>query len=224
MLHVPLLLFSLLAAARAEAYTSSSAMPSSLHRIEGKVFPPEPKPRDWHSATRIVLDGGRKVGFLREDNTFVIQGLPSGSYLLEVINADHAYEAARVDITSKGKIRARKVNNVQPSQVSQVSYPLKMKPLGRHRYFHKREEWRATDLLTNPMVLMMILPLLLMSVLPKMMNDPEAKREMEQMQQSMNVQNQLPEVSEVMANWFGGGGGRNAAATSEKRKKKALRR
>ena len=29
------------------------------------------------------------------------------------------------------------------------------------------------------------------TVLPKMMNDPEAKREMEQMQQNMSVQNQV---------------------------------
>ena len=38
---------------------------------------------------------------------------------------------------------------------------------------------------------MMVLPLLLITVLPKMMNDPETKREMEQMHQSMNVQNQV---------------------------------
>ena len=43
----------------------------------------------------------------------------------------------------------------------------------------------------NPMILMMVLPLLIITVLPKMMNDPEAKREMEQMQQNMNMQNQV---------------------------------
>jgi hypothetical protein len=46
-------------------------------------------------------------------------------------------------------------------------------------------------MLMNPMVLMMVLPLLLVTVLPKMMNDPETKKEMEQMQQNMNVQNQV---------------------------------
>ena len=66
-----------------------------------------------------------------------------------------------------------------------------MKSLGRHRYFQKREEWKITDMLMNPMVMMMVLPLLLITVLPKMMNDPETKREMEQMQQNMNVQNQV---------------------------------
>ena len=57
----------------------------------------------------------------QEDNTFTVRGLQPGSYLVEVINADFYYEPVRVDITSKGKIRARKVNNVQPTQVSQVN-------------------------------------------------------------------------------------------------------
>ena len=89
----------------------------------------------------------------------------------------------------------------------------------------------------NPMVIMMVLPLLLITVLPKMMNDPETKREMEQMQQQMNVNNQvilqdlnlrndfenlndflfqMPDMSELLANYFGGGG-------PEKPKKKATK-
>ncbi len=121
----------------------------------------------------------------------MVNGLPTGSYLIEVVNPDYYYEPVRIDINSKGKIRARKVNNVQPTQVTQVAYPLKLKSLGRNSYFQKREEWKVTDMLMNPMVMMMVLPLLLITVLPKMMNDPETKKEMEQMQQNMNVQNQV---------------------------------
>ena len=66
--------------------------------------------------------------------------------------------------------------------------------MGKYSYFHKREEWKITDMLMNPMILMMVLPLLLITVLPKMMNDPETKREMEQMQANMNVQNQASNV------------------------------
>ena len=69
-----------------------------------------------------------------------------------------------------------------------------MKTMGKYSYFHKREEWKITDMLMNPMILMMVLPLLLITVLPKMMNDPETKREMEQMQANMNVQNQASNV------------------------------
>jgi hypothetical protein len=108
-----------------------------------------------------------------------------------VTNPDFHYEPIRVDINSKGKVRARKVNNVQPAQVNQLPYPLRLKSLGRYKYFQTREEWKITDMLMNPMILMMILPLLLITVLPKMMSDPDTKREMEQMQQSMNVNNQV---------------------------------
>ena len=46
------------------------------------------------------------------------------------------------------------------------------------------------------MVMMMVLPLLLVTVLPKMMQDPDTKKEMEEIQAKMNVQNNInmPEV------------------------------
>ena len=67
---------------------------------------------------------------------------------------------------------------------------------GKYRYFQKREEWKVTDVLFNPMVMMMVLPLLLVTVLPKMMQDPDTKKEMEEIQAKMNVQNNInmPEV------------------------------
>jgi len=175
-------------------------------KIEGKLVTPEPKPLDWHWNTRILIDGGRKSAFIKEDHSFVVHGLSSGSYLIEVTNPDFFYEPVRVDITSKGKIRARRVNNLQPSQVNQLPYPLKMKPITRFNYFQKREEWKVSDVLMNPMILMMVLPLLLVTVLPKMMSDPETQKEVQEMQRNMaNQRNQMPEVSEVFANLFGGG-------------------
>lgn len=88
----------------------------------------------------------------REDGTFSFYNIPAGSYVLEVLNPTFTYEPLRVEINSKGKIRARKVNYIQASQVIQVNYPLKMKPLGLTRYFQVREQWRITDFLFNPMV------------------------------------------------------------------------
>jgi len=180
---------------------------AGVFKIEGKLVTPEPKPVDWHWNTRILVDGGWKSAFIREDHSFVVSGLAPGSYLIEVTNPDFFYEPVRVDITSKGKMRARKVNNLQPSQVNQLPYPLKMKPIQKLNYFQKREEWKISDMLMNPMIMMMVLPLLLMTVLPKMMSDPETQKEMQEMQKNMASQrNQMPEVSEVFANLFGGGG------------------
>ena len=88
----------------------------------------------------------------RNDGTFQVSNVPSGSYEVEVANADYVFEPVRVDITSKGKIRARKLNLLQPSQVQLTTYPLKFKAKGKPTYFFQREQWRITDFLFNPMV------------------------------------------------------------------------
>lgn len=190
---------------------------SRLQTVEGKVKSPSPKPADWHWNTRVLIDGGRRgEAFLREDGSFSFLA-PAGSYLIEVVSPDYRFEPVRVDVTAKGKIRARMVNNIQPSQVTLRPYPLRFDAKERMRYFQKREEWKITDLLMNPMLMMMVLPLLLITVLPKMMGDPETQKEMQEMQRNMaNTQNQMPEVSEVFANLFGGGGSTSQDKTKKK--------
>ena len=104
-------------------------------------------------------------------------------------------------------------NKFRILQVTQLPYPLKCKPLGKYRYYEKREEWKITDVLFNPMMMMMVMPLLLVTVLPKMMQDPETKKEMEEMQARMNVQSQIPDMSEMLTSLWGGG-----APQSQKKK------
>ena len=41
-----------------------------FHQIEGKVTPPEPRPTDWYWATRILIDGGKKLAFLKVNGFF----------------------------------------------------------------------------------------------------------------------------------------------------------
>ncbi|XP_029162135.1 ER membrane protein complex subunit 7-like isoform X2 [Nylanderia fulva] len=150
---------------------------TDLYVIEGKVFPwDNTASSGWQLMTHVMANGGEHYGFLREDGTFIISNVPSGSYMVEVVNPNYVYEPVRVEINSKGKFRARKVNLIQTSQVIQVPYPLKMRPLAPFRYFQVREQWRMTDFLFNPMVLMMVLPLVLIMILPKIMNDPETRK------------------------------------------------
>jgi len=78
--------------------------------------------------------------------------LPSGSYVFEIANPSYVFDPIRVDINSKGKIRARHVNNIQPSAVHTVTYPIRFKARGMASYFHMREQWRITDFLFSPMV------------------------------------------------------------------------
>lgn len=177
---------------------------NAKYTIEGKVFSPESFGlTNWQKDISISINGGDYRGFLKDDGTFVISSVPSGSYVVEILNPNYIYEPVRVEINPKGKFRARKVNYIQPSQVIQVPYPLKLKALSRFRYFQQREQWKITDFLFNPMVIIMVLPLLLMLVLPKLMSDPETKKEMEQLNLN-KMTSDMPEMSEWITSWFTG--------------------
>lgn len=188
--------------------------------IEGRVVPPEEQEqKNWQTQTRIHINGGEYIGFIKEDGSFTIHNVPTGSYVVEVVNPDYMYDPVRVEINSKGKYRARRVNYIQTSQVIQVPYPLRMKALTRFRYFQIREQWRLTDFLFNPMVIMMVLPLLLIMVLPKMMNDPETKDELKQIT-NLAKMSEIPEMSEVFTNLFSGGTTTKSSTSKAKQIKK----
>uniref|UniRef100_A0A336LID4 CSON003709 protein n=1 Tax=Culicoides sonorensis TaxID=179676 RepID=A0A336LID4_CULSO len=182
------------------------------YTIEGKVYPPSTMTYQWPRNSVVVINGGEYKGFLKEDGSFIVSNVPSGSFVLEVLNTDYIYEPVRVEINPKGKFRARKVNYIIPSQVIQVPYPLKLKALSKFRYFQQREQWKITDFLFNPMVIIMVLPLLLMLILPKMMNDPETKKEMEQLNLN-KMTSDMPEISEMITSFF------NPASASSKTEK-----
>ena len=90
--------------------------------------------------------------YFRSDGSFSVNGLPSGTYVVEVINPTYIFEASRVDITTKGRYRARRVNYLQPSLVKTMHYPLEFRERRKASYFQQREQWKITDFLMNPMV------------------------------------------------------------------------
>lgn len=217
---VILTLLSLFALEYVASVNSDEEVGNGRYLIEGKVFPPdEHYYSPWQVEMRVHVNGGEFIGFVREDGSFVIHNVPSGSYVVEIVHPDFMYESVRVEINSKGKYRARKVNFIQTSQVIQVPYPLRMKALSKFRYFQVREQWRLTDFLFNPMVIMMVLPLLLIMVLPKMMNDPETKEDLKQIG-NLTKMTEMPEMSEMFTSLFGGGGAAKAPTSKAKQVKK----
>ncbi|EJW72928.1 hypothetical protein WUBG_16163, partial [Wuchereria bancrofti] len=154
---------------------------AATYKIEGQIIFPESftAGNDKLSPSRVLVNYDFKhVAFVRQDGSFVVSGVPPGSYIIEISNIDYAFEPVRVDITSKGKIRARRLNLLQPSLVSSLPYPLRLNAVHQINYFRPREEWHLTDILTNPMILMMVVPLVLLVILPKLVNanDPEIKK------------------------------------------------
>lgn len=69
---------------------------SGLYSIEGKVYAPEiysSNDLNWQRDTVITINNGEYSGFLKEDGTFAINSVPSGSYVVEVSNPDYYYES-----------------------------------------------------------------------------------------------------------------------------------
>lgn len=188
-------------------------------KIEGRAVVPGIKTQDWISTARVMVEGEEYVGFLRTDGSFAVNDVPSGSYVVEIISPSFRFEPVRVDITSKGKIRARLVNYIKTSEVIRQPYPLQIRSNGPHSYFMKRETWGWTDFLMNPMVMMMVLPLLIIVLLPKVVNtnDPEMRKEMEQSMNMLNPNPELPDVSEFMTKLFSKGSSKSAGGNKGSR-------
>ncbi|XP_005047447.1 PREDICTED: ER membrane protein complex subunit 7 [Ficedula albicollis] len=180
------------------------------------VAPAKPLQTSYESLTSYF--GADLIMAIRTDGSFVVHDVPSGSYVVEVISPAHKFEPVRVDITSKGKMRARYVNYIKPSEVVRLPYPLQMKSSGPPSYFIKRESWGWTDFLMNPMVMMMVLPLLIFVLLPKVVNtsDPDMRREMEQSMNMLNSNHELPDVSEFMTRLFSSKSSSKSGGSSSK--------
>lgn len=131
--------------------------------------------------------------------------MPSGSYIVSVVSPMHVFEPVRVDINAKGKIRARKVNFIQPGEVVTMKYPLNFETHGIPNYFQKREVYRLTDVIMNPMFLTLLVPLALLVILPKIASqDPEMQRDLQQASNFLQPNLNTPDIGDMFANMFGG--------------------
>lgn len=177
---------------------------TNLYKITGKIhFLPNDDQitiRNSLMKARILINHGQFVAYPKDDGSFEVENLPSESYVVEITHPKYIYEPYRVDITSKGKIRARRVNYIQPALVQTVDYPLIFRPKSLHNYFVPRETWRVMDLIFNPMIMMMFVPLIIIWLLPKMMNPQEVQAQRDSMQMP---EYNVPELSEMMASMFG---------------------
>lgn len=189
-LCIALLVFSLSSVARS-------------YRVEGRVHAPYGSEL---TKMKVVLDDGAYFGFVKSDGHFTIFNVPKGSYVAQAVSSTLVFEPVRVEINYKGAIRARKLNHQRPSAITLAKYPLDFKAIGAPRYFQQREKFSVFDLLKNPYVLTMILPVLILAVLPKMVNsqDPELRKEVEESMKMFSPnQNQMPDMSDVFTKWFG---------------------
>lgn len=51
------------------------------------ILPSSPHSGKWAIESRVLLNHGQYIGFVRQDGSFVIDSVPSGSYIVQVLNA-----------------------------------------------------------------------------------------------------------------------------------------
>ena len=72
----------------------------TLHSIEGKVMINEREDDHvWLSETYIAVDGGKYKGYIQQGASFIINRVPPGSYLVEVVSPNYFFDPVRVDIS-----------------------------------------------------------------------------------------------------------------------------
>jgi len=151
------------------------------------------------AGTKVIVNGGIHVGFVKETGDFIVNGLEPGLYQVEVVSVDFIFERFLVEISNRG-IGQHKVHVVNPrGEIAADTYPLRIHALAKAEYFTAREGYNLTGMLANPMFIMMAFTLGLGYLLPKMMAniDPETMKEIkEQQQQSVLNTNNNPLLTE----------------------------
>ena len=198
------LLFSLVRSEGGESSNTGIA----LHSIEGKVIIEEEGNSNWLSETLVVAGGGKYKGYLQQNGAFVINRVPPGSYLVEVVSPNYVFEPVRVDISSKsGKLRARKENHTVASNVvKRLQYPLVFKTNETANFFEKRETL-FTQIAKNPgdmfhfaLFAIAVLSIPLIMVLHTMLGDSE---ELQNVQ--LPMLGSFPSLEEIITTVLSGG-------------------
>ncbi|KAH8244692.1 hypothetical protein KR032_010387, partial [Drosophila birchii] len=193
----------------------------TLYTIEGVILRPDKalSPILHMRDITLSINSGQFKGFVRLDGLFTVSGVPNGSHILEVQHPDIYFQPVKVEITGKGKIRARKVSYTQPSMIQQMPYPLRLQPLSRRNYFYFREQWRLIDILLSPLVLSMLVPMLCMLILPLIISDPEAKKELDNIQ--LPKMKEMPDFCDMLSSYLSGTAKPGQLEIMERPRKKA---
>ncbi|CAJ0586323.1 unnamed protein product, partial [Mesorhabditis spiculigera] len=154
--------------------------------------------RRWTADSRIMLNHGQFLGFVKPDGSFRVSGVSNGSYSVQVENRELLFEQVRVDVSSKGNIRARQLSTLKPNAVELVPYPLQITALGIPRYVRPRAQYQWATLFSNPTFWMLAVPCLLILLVRSFGSlDEDMRREMEK------GSAELPDVGEMVATLLG---------------------
>ncbi|CAG8716336.1 3897_t:CDS:2 [Dentiscutata erythropus] len=156
--------------------------------------------------TKVVLDGGKYSTFIRKDGKFVIDNVPPGSYLFEVLSRKYIYPRLKIVVESDGEVlpSVTIIGSEWDNKGPSLPYPLELYARAPADYFIPREGFSITSLLFNPYIIFMGFSVILLLVMPKMMAnlDQTALQELQQNQ----AQNPFDfDLSSSLAKYLSGG-------------------
>jgi hypothetical protein len=134
--------------------------------LSGKIFQ-----CDETEQMRVFVDGKFVTLVTKEFEFNILMENVAGSKIISFSSTNYLYPQIRVDINSKGKMRAL----LNDGSRLEMSVPLKLTPSGKIDYFQKPPPFDPWSYVLNPMGIMIILGVVMM-VLPKLI-DPEMLKE-----------------------------------------------
>ncbi|KAI8618703.1 hypothetical protein BC830DRAFT_1107423 [Chytriomyces sp. MP71] len=175
-------------------------------RIQGHLVASELLPEATLTPnTRVVLDGGAHVSYVRADGFFEFDSVPEGSHLIEVVSQEFMYPKIRIVVSPKSVSAFYHNDGTSWTSLGPaVNLPLEIPARMKLDPFMPRPKMSVWGIVMgNPMLLMMGGTMALFYFLPKMLDgmDPE---ELKKMQESRSSQPkmEMPDMSESLANWF----------------------
>ncbi|KAL7669818.1 hypothetical protein ACOME3_004764 [Neoechinorhynchus agilis] len=181
----------------------------ALFSIEGSVLPcPN---ADVLLNAWISIDDNHRIAHFDRNGRFVATRVSHGSHIVRLMHPDVHFQPIRVDISTRGKYRVRRANILQQDLYGgdlNLPYPVvfdfksaqliqyEQKPLNR---------FALREILMNPMVLMMVVPVIILVLLPKLIEgDPQVKEDLQSAGNLLQPRGDVPDLSEIVSNWFGG--------------------
>ncbi|KAI0793428.1 hypothetical protein C8Q75DRAFT_731154 [Abortiporus biennis] len=163
---------------------------------------------------KVVLDNGRLYGGVTRDGSFSIPNVSPGTYILQVIAHDHAFDRLRIDVLegddSLPEVRPYIPGTpLSPASKVLLPYPISLSPRVKYDYFIARESFNLIGMFQNPMMMIMLLTGVMMLAMPYLMKnmDPDLLQEVKDRQARIgNIQSSLQSgdlksgFSAIMAN------------------------
>jgi len=158
--------------------------------IRGRISIPQKFQQDLPpggslSAVKVLVDGGEFSALPTADGYFVVNEVPVGPHLLQVVHPRLIFDAVRVDVQeAKGgtvKMTAY-LADFEHGRGAKLKYPLGLAPSGAFAYLEKREEFNILSVFKSPMALISLFSFGAMLLLPKLQPMIEEEKERQRLE------------------------------------------